>query len=94
MGIGPAIVPLFDLPVGAALRWRARDTIEWWPGAWKELLAGGPARPVKVPAEFEVEAISRAAIAGYPGYELRTVAVRPASGSGYLGLENGWPIDE
>jgi hypothetical protein len=86
-------VPLFDLPVGAALRWRSRDTIEWWSGAWKELLASGPARPVRVPAELEVEAIARATVAAYPGYELRTVAVRPTSGSGYLRLENGWPID-
>jgi hypothetical protein len=86
--------PFFDLPPGAALRWTARDTIEWWPSAWKELLAGGPARPVKVPAEFEVEAIAHAAVPAYPGYELRTIAVRPASGSGYLPLKNGWPINE
>jgi hypothetical protein len=84
-------VPLFDPPPGTALRWSARDTIELWPSAWEELLTGGPARPTKVPAEIEVEGIARATVPAYPGYELRTVAVRPAPGSGYLPFRSGWP---
>jgi hypothetical protein len=87
-------VAFFDPPPGAALRWRTRDTIEWWPSAWNELLAGGPARPVKVPAQIEIEAIARAPVPAYPGYELRTVAVRPAPDSGSVVLDNGWPIGE
>lgn len=86
-------VAFFDMLPGAALRWSTRDTIERWPSAWIELLAGGPARPVTIPAEIEIEAIARASVAAYPGYELRTIAVRPVPDSGAVALDNGWPID-
>ena len=87
-------VAFFDLPPGAALRWPTRNTIERWPSAWNELLAGGPARPVTIPAEIEIEAIARAPVAAYPGYELRTIAVRPVPDTGSVVLGNGWPIDQ
>jgi hypothetical protein len=85
-------VALFDAAPGVCLRWRTDEMVKSWPKAWKDLLAGGPARPVYAPAEIEVESIARTPVVAYPGYELRTVAVRPAPASGRLAFADGWPI--
>jgi hypothetical protein len=89
-----AYVALFEPPPLACLRWDSAQLISAWPEAWTRLLKGGTARPLRVPDAIEVISIARAPVTAYPGYELRTVAVRPAPGAGQLVFgEDGWPKD-
>lgn len=88
---GKPYSPLFDPSPGVCLRWRTKDTITWWPAAWARLLATSTPRPIKLPAEFEIESVVRASVAAYPGHELRTIAIRPVPDPGHVNFEDGWP---
>lgn len=91
-GSGRDCVELFDAVPGTCLRWRTRDMTGIWSKAWEHDLANATARPISTPAELEIESIARAPVESYPGYELRTLAVRPAPTGGKVTFANGMPI--
>ena len=90
-GSGRDCVELFDSGPGTCLRWPTREMIGTWSKAWQHDLAEGTARPVRAPAELDIESIARAPVESYPGYELRTLAVRPVPNGGEVAFANGLP---
>lgn len=90
-GSGRDCVDLFDAGPGTCLRWRTREMIGSWPKPWTHDLANGTARPIRAAAEVEIESIARAPVEAYPGYELRTLALRPVPNGGQVAFANGWP---
>ena len=78
---------LFD-PENSGRIWEARGMLETWAKAWVSLLAGGSARPKRVPARVRVTFIGSSHVPAFPGHEVRCVEVH-VEGDEWLEMRDG-----
>lgn len=55
--------------------WTSREPFQRYARAWIDLLSGGSARPVRVPATIETRLVAVERLDTLPGWELRAPAV-------------------
>jgi hypothetical protein len=73
--------------------WYSRFLFAHHHRAWKDLLAGGSGRPVRVPDQITIHPLGRWPVPAYPSFELRAIRVEPGE-SGWVEFENDWPKAE
>lgn len=91
---GKDCTALFNTELGVPVRWDSPQMFDDWRAAWEWLThptKGGSARPVRVPRTVETTLVASHPVRSYPGYELKAIAVRPATGSAWLEFDGDWP---
>lgn len=71
--------------------WESHELFRRYCRDWKNLLAGGTARPLRIPAAIETRLVAAEAIDCAPGWELRALAV-DVPGFDWLEFEGDWPV--
>lgn len=73
--------------------WDSRQLFARYARAWKDLLRGGKARPIRVPASISTRVVAAEPIRSSPGWELRALAIEIPS-SDWLEFVGDWPAPE
>jgi len=84
-------VDFFTGEVGETRRFDSLEAFGRNREAWRWLLIGGRARPVRVPKTLEVVTVVEAAVRSRPTHELRAIRVRGVPESGWLDFAGDWP---
>ncbi len=71
--------------------WASADLFREWSCAWKYLLRGGRARPLRIPSQVETRFLGRAPVRAYPGYEVRCIGARAVEDADWIDFEGDWP---
>lgn len=70
--------------------WDSQQLFRRYEGAWKDLLAGGAARPGRIPARITTRLIASELLRITPPWQLRALRIEIPNG-GWLAFEEGWP---
>lgn len=70
---------------------RSLDLFEQWAAAWRHLLAGGPARPLRVPSYIETRFLAQAQVHAFPDYEVRCIGVSAVDDVDWVEFDGDWP---
>jgi hypothetical protein len=73
--------------------WNSRELFTRYADDWKNLLGGGAARPVRIPAKIETRLVAAEPLKTSPGWELRALEV-DIPGFGWLDFDGDWPAKE
>ena len=73
--------------------WESRELFRRYADDWRNLLAGGSARPVRVPATIETRLIATEPLHTVPRWELRALAI-DVSGDDWLEFDGDWPAHD
>lgn len=73
--------------------WESSELFRRYATAWADLLVGGTARPVRIPATIATRIVAAEPLQTSPGWELRSLAV-DIPGFDWLEFDGDWPAAE
>ena len=70
--------------------WDSQELFRRYEGAWRDLLDGGTARPVRIPTTIETRVVATERLQTEPSWELRALAI-DVPGFDWLEFDGEWP---